>query len=541
MPWMDAWEDDGYSRAMRIFPLLLLVIGCGRGPQVELHPPEPPPPIWPVTYGCGSAVPQGACALFQETLAQDPKYFRLASAEQTPDVVLGVTEEGKPLGEWVYALAAPFTTIPDGVTRDELSAAWRGERDKAQGPLLVGSGSATTWAAILGQPGADATREVSPEEWVSTARASNAWMLVPFHKLTPHMKVLAFDGKSPLDKDLDLPSWPLRVPLRVASKRQDALDRLQGDLSNRYVDRMSVVAFTGVTAMTRLTSAVIDRKGPKYIGKDVADLLRSADFTHISNEVSFHPDCPRPHPVKTLRFCSHDSYIELLDYVGADIIELTGNHNNDYGRKWSTYSIDLYEKRGWKWFGGGRNAEDAAKRAEVVLGPNRLSFHGCNPVGGENAWATEDQPGALRCRTREEFHSLVEAVKQARADGWLPLVTMQYWEKYQYHPTKEQKEDFYALAEAGAAFVSGSQAHQAQGFGFPEGSFVHYGPGNFFFDQMGSLGTRQEFVDFLTFYDGRLLNVTLHTFLLEEYARPRPMNMKERRRLLRSTFEVSTW
>ncbi len=67
------------------------------------------------------------------------------------------------------------------------------------------------------------------------------------------------------------------------------------------------------------------------------------------------------------------------------------------------------------------------------------------------------------------------------------------------------------------------------------------GPGNFFFDQMGALGTRQEFVDFLTLYDGRLLNVTLYMFMLEEYARPRPMTAKERTRLLRSTFDVSTW
>ena len=56
-----------------------------------------------------------------------------------------------------------------------------------------------------------------------------------------------------------------------------------------------------------------------------------------------------------------------------------------------------------------------------------------------------------------------------------------------------------------------------------------------------SLETRQEFVDRLIFYNGRLLSVELGTALLEEYARPRPMTVEERRALLQQVFAVSTW
>jgi len=87
--------------------------------------------------------------------------------------------------------------------------------------------------------------------------------------------------------------------------------------------------------------------------------------------------------------------------------------------------------------------------------------------------------------------------------------------------------------------VQGSQAHQPQGFDFHAGAFIHYGLGNLFFDQMQSLETRQEFIDRLVFYDGRLIGVDLRTALLEEGARPRPMAPVERRALLEAVFAAS--
>jgi poly-gamma-glutamate synthesis protein (capsule biosynthesis protein) len=242
-----------------------------------------------------------------------------------------------------------------------------------------------------------------------------------------------------------------------------------------------------------------------------------------------------------MKFCSHDRYIRILEDVGADIIEVTGDHNNDYGTEPSRYTLDLYEKRGWKWYGGGRDLADAQRPAQVALGPTRLAFIGCNRVGPPEAWATQDQPGALPCKERSDFERVLEAVRQARAGNVLPIVTMQHFETYEYTPLPIQNVEFHELAAAGAVFVSGSQAHQPQGFGLPQGALIHYGVGNLLFDQMQSLGTRQQLVDLLTFYNNRLLSVELHTFMLEEFGRPRPMSHRERRELLSQLFAASTW
>jgi hypothetical protein len=91
------------------------------------------------------------------------------------------------------------------------------------------------------------------------------------------------------------------------------------------------IALTGVTALVRATAYNMEQNGILWPGEDVAPVLQAADFAHASNEVSFAPDCPYPNPIGGTTFCSRDSYFELLTHLGIDLMELTGNHLNDWG------------------------------------------------------------------------------------------------------------------------------------------------------------------------------------------------------------------
>ena len=123
----------------------------------------------------------------------------------------------------------------------------------------------------------------------------------------------------------------------------------------------------------------------------------------------------------------------------------------------------------------------------------------------------------------------------------LVVVGIQYYEHYDYTPTAQQRSDFLALAAAGADIVNGSQGHHAQGFALPGGSFVHFGLGNLFFDQMDQTGTRQTFIDRHFIYAGRHIATDLWTGLIEDWARPRPMTAAERADLLQTVFVASGW
>ena len=71
--------------------------------------------------------------------------------------------------------------------------------------------------------------------------------------------------------------------------------------------------------------------------------------------------------------------------------------------------------------------------------------------------------------------------------------------------------------------------------------FIHHGLGNLFFDQMHTLGNRQEFLDRHVFYDGRHISIELLTAMLEDFSQPRPMTPTEREDLLTEIFEASGW
>jgi poly-gamma-glutamate synthesis protein (capsule biosynthesis protein) len=140
-------------------------------------------------------------------------------------------------------------------------------------------------------------------------------------------------------------------------------------------------------------------------------------------------------------------------------------------------------------------------------------------------------------------------IANLRAGGYLPVMTFQYNEYSQPNPTDYEQRDFLKMASAGAVIVSGSQAHMPAAMEFSGGSFVHYGLGNLFFDQMSiqmpdgsrSDDTRNVFVDRHVFYAGRYISTELLTYIIEDYARPRLMTGLERFEFLQEIFRAAGW
>jgi poly-gamma-glutamate synthesis protein (capsule biosynthesis protein) len=500
-------------------------------------PSPTPTPAWPVTTGCGGEVPEEVCLHLRQAVDEDPEHFTWTEDVTSAEVRLGAggIPNQQPFATWVYALAAPFFTLEDGVSAADLEAAWTAEAagSLAEHPLLV---SADTSNALRWGPPVGDVQVITASHILTEAVQRDAWAVVPFHDLDPRWKVLRIDGVSPLDRAFDAEAYPLASAFYLGSEeRADALRFLPNGFSNRDPAKLSVVMMTGVTALTRGTARTMEREGVLYPARDVRDWLIEPDITHFSNEVSFAEDCPAPTAQSTLTFCSDPSYFELLEHVDADVLELTGNHLLDWGVSAMENSLSLYEERDLPYFGGGWTLQQARRPLTLTHGGHTFGFVGCNPIGPAYAWATAERPGAASC----DYELMAGDVRDLRARGIIPIVTFQYWEVDQYSPTSRQQADFRLMAEAGAAIVSGSQAHWPQGFDFHAGAFIHYGLGNLFFDQMQRIEYRQEFLDRHVFYDGRHISTELLTAMLEDYARPRPMTLEERRALLETTFSVS--
>jgi hypothetical protein len=446
---------------------------------------------------------------------------------------------------WVYALVAPFYTLTDGISSEDLTALWQGRilNDFSFSRILVTPKSYAVMQALFGTPDDAVVEVVTQEELTSYAVTDQPFLsLLPFEELDAKWKVLRIDDQAPIDDYFSPETYPLSTAIGVEGIREELGASLPA--SNYDRDQRTVLIMTGVTSLTRATAYRMEIHGNPYPGRDIHSWLSAADLVHISNEVSFAQNCPDPDPFQLdLIFCSSPERIELLEHISTDIIELSGNHLMDYGIPAMNLTLEMYEQRDWAFFAGGWNLADARSPALITHNGNRLAFLGCNPVGPPIAWATESKPGAAPCG---DYQWMIDEIQALRAEGYLPIVTLQYFEDYTAYPSPKMQADFRQLADAGAVMVSGSQAHTPKNMVFTDSAFIHYGLGNLFFDQMEVYyndrlmpGTREAFIDRLIFYESQLISIELLTTMLEDYARPRPMTPIEREALLSRIFQIA--
>jgi hypothetical protein len=524
-------------------------------PQVTL--PASPTPNGKQTLFVAPYVPED---LLQALLISSD--FAVVDEPKAADYSLAITT-APGATRWIYALVAPFPTLTSQVSSSVLQAAWHGTGDRLStaSPLLMEQATLDLFSAWWGSPATEAVKVLPASELMNYAWQNEpTFALVPFEAIEPKWKVLAVDDQSPLHKDFSVDGYALAVPLGILDKNGAALASLPNGLSlpasNREASKLTVVALTGVTALVRGTAAWMERYGITYPAQDVGSLLRQADIAHVSNEIPFSPDCPSPtiptpvpdgQPMPLISFCSSPDYIALLEEVGADVVEITGDHFADWGDQAMQYTLELYQAHNLPVYGGGMNADQARQPVLLENNGNKLAFIGCNigwPVRQDqipqSALATANHPGAAQC----DFEWLSKEIPRLRAEGYQVIFTFQHREYDRMKAEPVLVQDFGKIASYGATIVSGSQAHQPHGMAFDNGAFIHYGLGNLFFDQYhfcAYYACDYAFIDQHYFYDNRYLGVEPVPIIFVDLARPRLMTVAESTAFLTEIFTASGW
>ena len=165
---------------------------------------------------CGTSITTGS--LSQKPLLKNSS-VQVPTSTSTPQPVFVHDSVNR-----VYALVAPFPTITDGITFEELKRAW------VEGiapspfdghPLLMTEATRTGFRDLWGEPASAAVLTMSAGQLLDTAWSDMpSWAIVPFEELEPKWKVLTIDGQSPIRKNFDLASYPLAVNLILQSQSE---------------------------------------------------------------------------------------------------------------------------------------------------------------------------------------------------------------------------------------------------------------------------------------------------------------------------------
>jgi poly-gamma-glutamate capsule biosynthesis protein CapA/YwtB (metallophosphatase superfamily) len=300
-------------------------------------------------------------------------------------------------------------------------------------------------------------------------------------------------------------------------------------------DQHLSIVQTGVTAMTRAFIPAVEKSGDLFMPiRYVKSITKNADIATTSNEVSFLNPCE--YPLKNnLLFCSPLRYFEILKEAGFDVIELTGNHNNDFGCKYSLSTIDLIQNSGMLYYGGGRNDNDAYLIRNLHVKKTNVSFVGFNEYGPEPAFADKLRAGAAKLSS-EIF---IQGVKRAAENAQISIIAVQWGNENNPRPDKKQIEYSRRAADLGATITISSSAHRAMGIEYYKGKFISYGLGNFLFDQMQSISHRRGVIARHHFYRQKHISTELIPYIIDNYSQPRLLKGTEGRSLLEEIFSYS--
>ncbi|MBL8100497.1 MAG: CapA family protein [Anaerolineales bacterium] len=521
-----------------IILICFLLVACTSTPQVTVTPEVAVTSI-PTPQATATAIP--SALWISDSVPDDLR--ELAQTFDVPIVndknlatqTLDISDSG---ATWIYALVASFPTVTDDTASSNLISIWKGESTEQK--LIMAESTLRAFIAKWGEPSRSQVRSVDSNQLLDEAwNDSSVWAIISFEEINPRWKVLSVDNQSPIRKDFDESIYPLKIIFGT--------ENFELPKSNRDETKLTTVVLTGVTALVRATAFTMETKGVTRPGELIYDWLHDADITHISNEVPFDASCPYPTPGYTnFILCSNPKYFELLQYVGTDIVELTGDHFADRGTQAMLDTLEIYKQNNIPYYGGGANEDEARLPVLLEVNGNKIAFMGCNGKRGYTfVKATDKKPGAANC----DYKIFTQQIKDVISQGYMVIFTFQHEECYHVGPCYAHENDFRTVADAGATIVSGSQAHYPHLMEFRGDTFIHYGLGNLFFDQMtyelpnGSVidETRREFIDRHVFYDGKYLGVELLTAMLEDFSRPRPMKERERTQFLSEYFFYSGW
>ena len=337
--------------------------------------------------------------------------------------------------------------------------------------------------------------------------------LIPLSQLDFSKKLLSLNGKYYLDE------FNTGAVYRIISFDSEKFNEEIKPLISEMVkkefptkDTVLTFAQTGVTALSRGMNAKLKAVGgdATYFAEQIGPYLSAFDITHTSNESSFTT------AAHDRNICSDPRFIDTLTAIGLDVVELTGNHNQDCGNQAALDTIDIYTEKGIKMVGGGKNATEAKVPLELSEKGTNITMLAFNQsTGGATRGST---PGA------NQYYEDVaaEQIKEAKDRGDFVIVDIQYYECASYASEYEdpicdkanssagdQIGFFRHLIDLGADMVVGTSAHQAQTFELYGDGVIYYGLGNLFFDQIWWPGTTRSLILSHYFYNGKLLQTKL--------------------------------
>ncbi|MPZ26957.1 MAG: CapA family protein [Micromonosporaceae bacterium] len=284
------------------------------------------------------------------------------------------------------------------------------------------------------------------------------------------------------------------------------------------------LAFAGDVHFTDRTRDLL--ADPETALGPFAPMLRAADFAMLNLETAV-TDRGTPEP-KTYHFRAPPTAYQALQAAGVDLVSLANNHALDYGQVGLADTLAAARDAGMAYVGAGRDATAAYAPHLTTVAGVRLAVLGFSQVHelAESWQATGSRAGIAMAFDTDR---VTGAVARARAAADLVIVYLHWGREGDSCPTGEMRDAAELLAGAGADIVLGTHAHVLLADGWLDGTYVHWGLGNFVW--WGDSHSTDTGVLLLTVRDGRMADVDFRPGMVSGTGQPVPVDGADRDRL----------
>ena len=276
--------------------------------------------------------------------------------------------------------------------------------------------------------------------------------------------------------------------------------------------------------------------------RQVAGLLAGFDLTFANLEGNLSATLPQPENTHSFSFVSDPAMIEGFKLAGIDAVSLANNHmlwnDEGWGAQGLSDTLDALDAAGFPRYGAGRTLEEARRPWTTRVKGLRVALLGVDGVTANQDyperddsmgvvgpdWAAgPDSPGTNPFALDQVVADIAAAAE--RHDIVIPYLHM--GAEYQWTVPDWVVAASHAAIDAGATMVVTNHPHIIQGMELYAGKPIVYSVGNFVFDQMFSVDTRQGFILEITLAGPRVVAIRLRGVEIEDFCQPRLMSAPE--------------
>ncbi|HPS28418.1 MAG TPA: CapA family protein [Candidatus Paceibacterota bacterium] len=284
----------------------------------------------------------------------------------------------------------------------------------------------------------------------------------------------------------------------------------------------------GDIMLSRGVAYKISKHTPEYPFIKVKDTLWKSDlvFGNLEGPIIEGREIANGEMV----FRMDPNLVSVLSDNNIGILSLANNHIPNFGEEGIKSTITKLGYQNIHTVGAGQG-EDAYKATIVNVKGIKIAFLAySDPMTTQSGYAAAEDHYGIAQMDSSRLKSDIAVAKES-AD--LVVIYMHSGEEYETNPTSRQINFAHMAIDNGADLVIGSHAHVVQSVEKYQNKYIVYGLGNFIFDQMFSLPTRQGVMAKFILTKAGVKSVEFLPYLINDYCQPTPVEGNDANKILK--------